>query len=270
MCSVETIVSRKALFFDVDGTLISGLDGAVPESASKAISAARRKGHLVFINSGRTYCYIGPVKDMVEADGYLCGCGTYVVAEGRVLYSHRIPHERGILIKKEILNYKCDAILESAEACYFRKEKSRIPVVEQIREAISSVGHESPYGWDEDCYEYDKFCVLADENSDPEGLFKALEQDVLAIDRGRGFYECVPVGHSKATAIEIVLKHYGIPLEDAYVFGDSTNDLPMFEFAKNCILMADHDKELEPYATFVTKTVEEDGIAYAMKELGLV
>lgn len=263
-------MSRKALFFDVDGTLINQLNGGVPESATAAIAAARRNGHLVFINSGRTYGYIGPVKGMVEADGYLCGCGTYVVAEGEVLYSHRIPHERGVQIKKDILRYGCDGVLESLESCYFRKEKSWIPVVEEIREAVKHSGQESPYSWEEDCYEYDKFCVLTDENSDWEGLLKTLEPDIKAIDRGKGFYECVPAGHSKATAIEIVLKHYGIPLEDAYVFGDSTNDLPMFEYAKNCILMADHDKELEPYATFVTKSVEEDGIAYAMKELGLI
>ena len=29
-------------------------------------------------------------------------------------------------------------------------------------------------------------------------------------------------------------------------------------------------KFLEPYATFETKEVEEDGIAYAMKELGII
>ena len=44
------------------------------------------------------------------------------------------------------------------------------------------------------------------------------------IDRGDGFYECVPEGHSKASAIDIILKEYGLKLTDAYVFGDSTND----------------------------------------------
>ena len=34
--------------------------------------------------------------------------------------------------------------------------------------------------------------------------------------------------------------------------------------------MGRHDAVLEPYATFETKTVEEDGIEYAMKELGLI
>ena len=49
-----------------------------------------------------------------------------------------------------------------------------------------------------------------------------------------------------------------------------SNDLTMFEYAENAVLMGRHDKVLEPYATFVTKSVEEDGIAWAMQELGLV
>lgn len=33
---------------------------------------------------------------------------------------------------------------------------------------------------------------------------------------------------------------------------------------------AAHDQVLEPYTEFITKTVEEDGIAYAMKKYGLI
>lgn len=94
--------------------------------------------------------------------------------------------------------------------------------------------------------------------------------DIEVIDREKGFYECIPRGHSKATAIDLVLKHYGISKEDAYVFGDSSNDLSMFQYAVNCIAMGDHSPVLEPYISFVTKTVEDDGIAYAMKELGII
>ena len=80
----------------------------------------------------------------------------------------------------------------------------------------------------------------------------------------------MPAGCSKATAIDWTLKRCGIPKEDAYVFGDSSNDLPMFEYAENAVLMGSHDAVLEPYATFVTRTVEEDGIAYACQQLGLL
>ena len=90
------------------------------------------------------------------------------------------------------------------------------------------------------------------------------------IDRGDDFYECVPLGHSKATAIEMVLERSGIGLDDAWVFGDSSNDLDMFLCVRNSVLMGKHDKVLEPYAAFVTRDVEEDGIEYAMKNLGLI
>lgn len=268
MCSVVTKLSKKALFFDVDGTLLSEKTRTVPESAVRAISRTRELGNLVFINSGRTYCLIGPIKEMVEADGYLCGCGIDLRLAEKTLFSKKIGHERGIQIKRDILAYGLDGWLEASEAIFFRKETSRFPEVERVREAVRN--HVSDYDWDMDDFDYDKLCVLADEKSDRDGFFAAIQDDFEIIDRGGQLYEIVPKGYSKATAIQTVLEYYGIPLEDAYVFGDSTNDLSMFQYAKNAVLMGAHSKELEPYATFVTKTVEEDGIAYAMEQLGLV
>ncbi|WP_313183361.1 HAD family hydrolase [Lacrimispora sp.] len=260
---------RKALFFDIDGTLYSEVNRNVPESAKEAIVQARKNGHLVFINSGRTACLIGSIKELIQVDGYCCGCGTRIIAEDQVLFSAAIPHERGIEIKSIIQEYDLDGVLEGTESCYFKKGTSRLPQVERMKQIVEREGNLSPYGWEEDCYDFDKFCVFADEKSDLKGFSRALGLDFEIIDRGSGFYECVPSQYSKATAIELVLKHYGIALEDAYVFGDSTNDLSMFEYAKNCILMGHHSVELEPYATFYTKNVEDDGVAYAMKKLGL-
>lgn len=263
-------MKRKALFFDIDGTLMSEVTHTVPKSASEALRTARELGHLVFINSGRTYSLIGPIKHMVEADGYLCGCGTHIIADGEVLFSKTIPHERGNQIKKDIIAYRLDGILEGTESCYFQAKPSHIPKVERIRSRLKASGSVSPYSWDDDCYDFDKFCVLSDDESDTVGFFRTLGLDFDVIDRGGRFYECVPAGCSKATAIEIILEKYKIPLEDAYVFGDSNNDLSMFEYAKNAVLMGHHDKDLEPYATFITKNVEADGIEYAMKKLGII
>ena len=39
----------KALFFDIDGTLLSEKTRQIPESAKEALKEARRRGHLVFI-----------------------------------------------------------------------------------------------------------------------------------------------------------------------------------------------------------------------------
>ena len=69
-------------------------------------------------------------------------------------------------------------------------------------------------GWNDNSYDYDKLCVMADEHSDRDGLFHFLEPDMVVIDRGDDFYECVPKGYSKATAIEWTLRHYGIDFEE--------------------------------------------------------
>lgn len=269
MCLEMMSDRTKALFYDIDGTLLSEKTGRVPESAVQALKEARSKGHLVFINTGRVYAHLGQIKDLVEADGYLCGCGTFVAAEGRVLYSYHIPHERGLEIKRHIDECGLDGALEAADGCHIHRSVSRIPRVEELKEALRHTGCLSPYAWEDDCYDFDKFYLLSDQDSRCNELFGRL-RDMEIISRENGEYECVPRGHSKATAIDQVLKHYGISLDDAYVFGDSGNDLSMFRYAVHCVLMGRHSEVLEPYATFETKDVEDDGIAYAMKELGII
>ena len=262
-------MSRKALFFDIDGTLLSETARQVPKSAKEALKEARRNGHLVFINSGRSYVLVEPLLKEVETDGALCGCGTCIMVEGKEVYACHVPYEKGIKLRQAIKEYKAEVVLEGSQGCYFSERPYKTPWMEQLRLSINEeMGETSPALEDTD-YEFDKFCMTADGEVDKEGFFKVIEKDFDVIDRN-GFYECVPKGHSKATAIEWVLKHYGIPLKDAYVFGDSMNDLSMFQFAENAVLMGKHDKGLEPYATFVTKTVEEDGVAWAMKELGII
>ncbi len=262
-------MGRKALFFDVDGTLLSEVTHTVPDSAVKALSASRQAGNLVFINSGRTYSFLKDIENTVGCDGILCGCGTCVVERGKVVFQHRIDKEKGREIRKAMVGYGFDGILESTEGLYMRKQRSWIRPLNALRDEVARKGLLTDSRWEDENLEFDKFCVFADQGSDREGFFSFLSPDIQVIDRGDDFYECVPAGYTKATAIAWVLKHYGLEKKDAYVFGDSSNDLAMFAYADNAVLMHDHDKVLEPYATFVTKRVEEDGIAWAMQELGL-
>ena len=94
---------RCMLFFDIDGTLIT-TDGKFlfPESAKRALREARERGHLVYINTGRVMENVDDFIREVGFDGYVCGCGTYIVSEGEVMLHHRIPQERC----REIA-YKC-------------------------------------------------------------------------------------------------------------------------------------------------------------------
>ena len=76
-------MSRKMLFFDIDGTLVAEGTHYLPQSAVNAIRKARENGHLVFINTGRTRFSIDDFLEEIGFDGYVCGCGTAIMLEKR-------------------------------------------------------------------------------------------------------------------------------------------------------------------------------------------
>ena len=75
---------------------------------------------------------------------------------------------------------------------------------------------------------------------------------------------------SKGTAVDYALKQFQLEKEDAYVFGDSSNDLTMFRCGAHTIALGKHDEVLDPYTEYVTDTVERDGVAKAMEHYGLI
>lgn len=263
-------MKKSALFFDIDGTILSEFTGEIPDSTLKAFEQAQKNGHLLFINSGRTWICIPDEIRKYPFDGYLCGCGSYLVFRDQVILESHLSLERGKEIIDKMLECGLDGIMEGTDDIYFHRDKSRFPDVERIRYIFK----EQNIGIDkyikDDSFVYDKFCVFADEKSDKEEFFNFLSKDMKIIDRGNEMYEIIQKPYSKGTACGIILKELGISLEDAYVFGDSSNDVEMFQFAKHAVAMGVHAEVLEPYTEFVTKTVEDGGIAYAMKHYGLI
>ena len=79
---------QNFIFFDIDGTIISE-DGYLPESAVRAIQAARKKGNATFINTGRTAMNVDPFLRKIGFDGYVYGCGTELEYDGKVLFHEK-------------------------------------------------------------------------------------------------------------------------------------------------------------------------------------
>ncbi len=263
----------KALFFDVDGTLVDDKTKQVPQSAIAAIRQAKERGHRIFINSGRVVSMLGQVDDYIPVDGLICGCGTHIIVEGKTLYEHRVPLAEGNKIKKALLKYNISAFLEAREAVYMPAPPFSYPDMERLYRLISPICPVKLDALRDESYVFDKFCVMCDRQKQGAALEAFVkEADYFQfIDRSSHFFEFVPKGHSKGTAMVKVLEAIGISLEDTCVFGDSMNDVSMFTCgAGHRILMGEHDAGLERYASFVTARVMEDGIAYAMRHLNII
>src|SRR5664279_6401925 len=85
-------MTRKAVFLDVDGTLIDDY-GQVPGSAAEAVREARTNGHLVFLCTGRSMVELTESVHEVEVDGYVLSSGAYVQVGSDVLKHERLSQE---------------------------------------------------------------------------------------------------------------------------------------------------------------------------------
>lgn len=71
-------------------------------------------------------------------------------------------------------------------------------------------------------------------------------------------------GQSKWTGIERLLKHLKIPAKSCVCFGDNENDQEMIEMAGLGIVMGNAQEDLKARADAVTRSNEENGVAYGI------
>ena len=84
----------KAVFFDIDGTLINIKNGqtSMHEAVRAAIRDLRRAGCYTFIASGRPWAYLSP--DFTSSglfDGFVLLNGAIVLLDGRVIFRRDLP-----------------------------------------------------------------------------------------------------------------------------------------------------------------------------------
>ena len=71
---------------------------------------------------------------------------------------------------------------------------------------------------------------------------------------------------SKATGINVMLKHYNLKAEEAIGFGDNYNDIEMFKLVGKAIVMGNAPEPVKKFATEITLSNEDSGIyAYLAK-----
>lgn len=263
-------MKKSALFFDIDGTIISEHTKGIPESAIKALHMARKNGHHIFVNTGRTVCSVPGMVKQIGFDGFLCGCGCYIVYRDKVLMEHAIPEERGYLYIDKMKEYQIEGFLEGTEDNYFSERISRCEEIESVKRYMASLGLGVEKTMEKKDFRYDKILIRVDDKCEKEKFFEVIAEDLIPIDRTGGVYECIQKQYSKATAIEYMRRYLNLEMDQIYVFGDSSNDLAMFEYADHAVAMGEHDPVLEPYAEYITDTVENDGLYKAMEHYGLI
>jgi HAD superfamily hydrolase (TIGR01484 family) len=90
---------RYALFFDIDGTLVSFQTHEIPPSTIFALTQAKANGHKVFIATGRPPVIItnlGAIEHLI--DGYVTINGALCFVGNDIVASNAIPHKEAQIV----------------------------------------------------------------------------------------------------------------------------------------------------------------------------
>ena len=252
----------KAVFFDVDGTLLSHKTKSVPDSARRAIVKLQEKGIQCVVATGRHKIFLDmlPVRDIgfdfyilltgqlgMDKDGHviaghpLCGTGKERVVQ--MFQNKTIPMM--FLEKDSTYANFIDAAVEKAH----KAVSTPVPPVGEytggdIYQAIAYVDEKVTLAELEDC------CKLTRWND--------FAVDIIAKEGG------------KVAGIQAFLEEYGITREETMAFGDGENDMEMLEFVKVGVAMGNADECVKGVADYVTDAVDNDGIEKALIALGLL
>lgn len=261
-------MKSNMIFFDIDGTILSHRDFHISDSTIEAIKAAQANGHLAFVNTGRTIAEIENKITDIGFDGYICGCGTYISYQDRVLLHHTIPSDMAQRLIKDLHKYKIEALLEGFSAVYY-DEHTANPRLIRFREEHIRHGF-CIRDWEDPDISFNKLCMIVPEEAAYLNLYRSYQNYLDFIDRGNYFYEVVPAGYSKATGIRFLEEKLGIPHENTYALGDSANDLSMLYYVKHSIAMENSCKEVLDMASFLTLDVDEGGVTHALRHYHMI
>ena len=238
----------KAVFFDVDGTLVSHKTKSVSESARQALDKLREKGIKVFLSTGR---HIHELKDMptdgIDFDGYVILNGQIGLDENKnMIFSHPFEKEdvEGLL---EIFRKKeYPFVLVNVDGHYMNF------VNELVETAMAGVSTPVPpiqkYEG-EKLYQATVF-ILPEED---EEFSKKLPKGCKLARWGTHGADIIAAEGGKAVGMKFFSEILGIKAEEMMAFGDAQNDMDMIEYAGIGVAMGNAEECLKDLRALLTR-----------------
>ncbi|WP_079709261.1 Cof-type HAD-IIB family hydrolase [Paraliobacillus ryukyuensis] len=256
---------QSIIFFDIDGTLLDH-DKKLPQNTKKAVQQLQADGHTVAIATGRAPFMFESLRNELNINTYVSYNGQYVVANGEVVYKNPLDLNALLELTKVGLENNHPIVYMDHEDM-----KANVPHHDYISESIASLQidqfptHDPYYYQDREILQSLFFCSEGEEvyyqNNFP--AFNFVRWHPLSVD-------VLPKGGSKAKGIEQAMTALGIAKVNQYAFGDGLNDLEMLSTVTHSVAMGNAKAEVKEVAKYVTKSVDEDGILYGLKMVGLL
>lgn len=264
---------------DLDDTLL-GADKKISKENCDAIKKAQQNGVYVTIATGRSHLQIREFIDILGIKIPVITCNGGVVStpgDEKILKASYINPSRAEKICTYCEEKKLDYLMYTARnICYTKDSKRILNYVKYNAELIEkkrSLAFSVPLKCMDDVTKEDfseaiKILVLGDEArlSEIAEVFNA-DKALTIVSSGKGLIDIMTDATTKGYAVKMVAQSLGIDVSSVAVFGDSPNDVSMFETAGIRVAVENAVDEVKALATHITKSNNEHGIAYAMKNI---
>ena len=247
----------KAIFFDIDGTILDGHNG-IPKSTQIALVKLRENGIKTIICTGRGYSEAKPLN--------LKGFDDYILLNGQICYDDKdnIVFKKPIKDKEKLIELfnskKFPFGLIDEKETYLNCIDDYVKLVHDSINLTMPVVKEYDGG---DIYQALAYGKVKDY------IEKELP-DFLAVSWHFDGVDIVPKDGGKDKGIIEYCKLRNIDLKDTMAFGDGDNDIEMLKTVGIGIAMGNSIDTVKDVADYVTDSIREDGVYNALVHFGVI
>lgn len=259
----------KAIFLDIDGTLVSFKTHTIPESTLEAVKAVRRKGIKVYVATGRPLLFIDNLGEL-EYDGMVTTTGAHCIDGSGRSFALRSIDRRDV---ERLVRHHEECPEEAFPVIFVSRDELFVTGVSPELEEISRLlNFEIPallppaHALEKEILQIIAFFPSEDEARYMESLMPGS----VAMRWHPAFVDIIAHGVSKSYGIDLMLEHEGLSVDEAIAFGDGGNDMDMLRHVGMGVAMGNASDRVKAVADFVTRSVDEDGVAYALQTLGVL
>lgn len=265
---------RKCVFFDADGTILD-IEKGVPADIKPAIAQLTANGHLAFLCTGRSRAYIPKEVEDLPLSGMITNLGAYMEYQGKVLFNRELSTSDARFAVETLRRCGFVPVLEGSEYMYYDLDEYTTEIDWFADLITRDLGTKLlPIKGNEDNLHFSKISAKKTPGCSVDKVCGELNFLFDHICHEGDFVgktvEFVTKGCSKGLAICVICAVLGVDAKDTIAFGDSNNDLSMFDVVHTKVAMGNSSSGLLKAADYVTDTLENEGIPKALKHLGLI
>ncbi|GIN73842.1 haloacid dehalogenase [Bacillus sp. J14TS2] len=267
----------KLLALNIDGTLLQD-NGRINKVTKDAIAYAKEKDVKIALTTSRNFPTAKRVAKSLKIEEHIIAHqGAFIGKEiDKPVFVRRITEnitgemldlfasfscQINIIHEESLLGNKMSLPNQLMARVVFQKP-NRLAYSEQYVDDLRETFQQNPIS-------PTMIEIVFEHKHDREDAIKVIEEmydEVECIKTNPLRLIIVPVMVSKLKGVQFLCEHHGIKREEVVAIGSDVDDLPLIQWAGLGVAMGNAPIEVRNEANWITRSYEDNGVAYMVKE----